>query len=186
MAVNGILLGQNISSDTAPLIFNVSDINNSEGIANFFAVLKNQEKPNVMIWHPDAFLLFYITNYIEDTFVEFMSIQTGEILISLSFSAEDTTYTLSRHKYREKTNTITLSSTKWIVSGDVYTQTVTVSGVSAIDTAQAIYVTPAEPNMTAYMEAGVYASAQAAGQITFTASKVPTTDLLVYIVIKQL
>lgn len=87
---------------------------------------------------------------------------------------------------KPKVKTVTLSSTGWAASGDVYTQTATVSGVSATETAQEIHVTPATASMTAYMEAGVYASAQAANQITFTASKVPTVDLTVYALIKTL
>lgn len=82
--------------------------------------------------------------------------------------------------------TVTLSSTGWTASGDVYTQTATVSGVSATETAQEIHVTPATASMTAYMEAGVYASAQAANRITFTASEKPTADLTVYAVIRTL
>lgn len=87
---------------------------------------------------------------------------------------------------KPKAKTVTLSSTGWAASGDVYTQSVTVSGVSATETAQEIHVTPATASMTAYMEAGVYASAQAANQITFKASKVPTVDLTVYALIKTL
>ena len=81
---------------------------------------------------------------------------------------------------------ITLSSASWTASGDVYIQIATVSGVSATETAQEIHVTPATASMTAYMEAGVYASAQAEDQITFTASKVPTVNLTVYAVIRTL
>nr|DAF34464.1 MAG TPA: hypothetical protein [Caudoviricetes sp.] len=87
---------------------------------------------------------------------------------------------------KPKTKTVTLSSTGWTASGDVYTQAVTISGVSATETEQEIHVTPATASMTAYMESGVYASAQAANQITFTASEKPTVDLTVYVVIKAL
>ena len=87
---------------------------------------------------------------------------------------------------KPKAKTVTLSSTGWTANGDVYTQTATVSGVSATETAQEIHVTPATASMSAYMESGVYASAQAANQITFTASKKPTVDLTVYALIKTL
>lgn len=87
---------------------------------------------------------------------------------------------------KPKAKTVTLPSTGWTASGDVYTQTATVSGVSATETAQEIHVTPATASMSAYMEAGVYASGQAANQITFTASKVPTANLTVYALIKTL
>lgn len=82
--------------------------------------------------------------------------------------------------------TITLSSTRWTASGSVYTQTATVSGVSATETEQEIHVTPATASMSAYMEAGVYASGQAANKITFTADSVPKANLTVYAVIRAL
>lgn len=87
---------------------------------------------------------------------------------------------------KPKVKTVTLSSTGWTASGSVYTQTATVSGVSATEAAQEIHVTPATASMSAYMESGVYASAQAANQITFTASKKPTADLTVYALIRTL
>ena len=99
-------------------------------------------------------------------------------------------YQLTTKEYvdslKPKAKTVTLSSTGWTASGDVYTQTVTISGVSATETEQEIHVTPATASMTAYMEAGVYASGQAANQITFKASKKPTADLTVYAVIRTL
>lgn len=186
MAVNGILLGQNTSSDTAPLIFDISDVNSSEGITNFFAMLKNQEKPNAMIWYPNATLLFHIITYVEDIYVEFATIEGDTNLAFLDFSAGDSTYNLSHYRYRDITKTVTLSSTQWVAGGNAYTQGVTVSGVSATETAQAIYITPAVASRTAYVKAGVYALQHQKDWITFEASKVPTTDLQVRIVIKQL
>ena len=85
---------------------------------------------------------------------------------------------------KAKAHKVTLTAAGW--DGTTKTQTATVSGVSATETAQEIHVTPATASMTAYMEAGVYASAQAANQITFTASENPTTDLTVYVVISTL
>ena len=87
---------------------------------------------------------------------------------------------------KPKAKTVTLSSTGWTTSGDIYTQTVTISGVSATETEQEIHVTPATASMSTYMESGVYASGQAANQITFKASKVPTANLTVYVVIRTL
>ena len=85
---------------------------------------------------------------------------------------------------KPKAHKITLTVAGW--DGTAKTQTATVSGVSATETAQEIHVTPATASMSAYMEAGVYASGQAANQITFTASKVPTANLTVYAVIRTL
>lgn len=83
---------------------------------------------------------------------------------------------------KPKVKTVALTKSAWSNNA----QTVQVSGVSATETAQAIHITPASASMNAYMEAGVYASVQAANQITFKASKVPTADLTVYAVIRTL
>ena len=85
---------------------------------------------------------------------------------------------------KPKSHKVTLTVAGW--NGTTKTQTATVSGVSATETEQEIHITPAIASMSAYMEAGVYASGQAANQITFTASEVPTTDLTVYVVISTL
>ena len=103
---------------------------------------------------------------------------------TLSFDADSISYDVCNISTTQRT--VTLTSAGWTASGDVYTQTATVSGVSATETAQEIHVTPAIASMTAYMEAGVYASAQATNQITFTASEKPTADLTVYAVIRTL
>ena len=65
------------------------------------------------------------------------------------------------------------------------TQTVTVTGVSATETAQMITPTPALASQTAYYKAGVLCTGQAADSLTFTADTVPTADLTVYVVIQE-
>lgn len=85
---------------------------------------------------------------------------------------------------KPKAHKVTLTVAGW--DGTAKTQTVSVTGVLADETKQEIHVTPATASMTAYMESGVYASAQAANQITFTASEKPTVDLTVYAVIRTL
>ena len=90
----------------------------------------------------------------------------------------------SAKSIKAKAHKITLTVAGW--DSTAKTQSATVSGVSATETAQEIHVTPATASMTAYIESGVYASAQAANQITFTASEKPTTDLTVYAVIRTL
>ena len=106
------------------------------------------------------------------------------ILAELLYGTNAISYT--EKSLRVVRRTITLSSTGWTASGSVYTQTATVSGVSATETEQEIHVTPSTASMTAYMKAGVYASAQAANKITFTASEKPTVNLTVYALIKTL
>lgn len=65
-------------------------------------------------------------------------------------------------------------------------QTVTVSGVSATETAQLITPTPAIASQSAYYEAGIMCTGQAANSLTFTCQTVPTSNLTVYIVIQPL
>ena len=65
-------------------------------------------------------------------------------------------------------------------------QTVTVSGVSASETAQLITPTPAIASQSAYHEAGIMCTGQAANSLTFTCQTVPTSNLTVYVVIQPL
>lgn len=77
---------------------------------------------------------------------------------------------------------ITLTTSGWSAS----TQTVTVSGVSANETAQLITPTPAIASQSAYYEAGIMCTGQAANSLTFTCQTVPTSNLTVYVVIQPL
>lgn len=80
--------------------------------------------------------------------------------------------------------TLTLSVSGW--NSSTKTQTVTCSGVLADETAQLITVTPALASQSAYLEAGVRCTAQAADALTFTATTVPTEALTVYAVIQMM
>lgn len=75
---------------------------------------------------------------------------------------------------------ITLTATAWSAS---LTQAVTVSGVSATETAQCIIPVPANASKTEYYRCQIMGTAQAANQITFTAKTKPTTNLTVYVII---
>ena len=77
---------------------------------------------------------------------------------------------------------VTLTSSSWSSN----TQTVTVSGVSATETAQLITPTPAIASQSAYYEAGIMCTGQAANSLTFTCQTVPTSNLTVYVVIQPL
>lgn len=81
--------------------------------------------------------------------------------------------------------TVTLTAAGWTGDAEPYTQTVTVSGILANETKQLIQPIPAAASQTAYTEAGVYASAQAANSLTFSCSEKPTVDLKVYIVVQE-
>ena len=78
--------------------------------------------------------------------------------------------------------TVTLTASGWSSN----TQTVTVSGVSATETAQLITPTPVIASQSAYYEAGIMCTGQAANSLTFTCQTVPTSNLTVYVVIQPL
>nr|DAZ76028.1 MAG TPA: tail fiber-like protein [Caudoviricetes sp.] len=77
---------------------------------------------------------------------------------------------------------VTLTTSGWSSN----TQTVTVSGVSASETAQLITPTPAILSQSAYYEAGIMCTNQAENSLTFTCQTVPTSNLTVYVVIQPL
>jgi hypothetical protein len=78
-----------------------------------------------------------------------------------------------------KVTLVTLSASGWDSSAK--TQTVTVSGVDADESKQWIMPTPAAGHKTAYDDAGIQCTAQAADSVTFTASTVPTADIKVWV-----
>lgn len=78
--------------------------------------------------------------------------------------------------------TITLSASSWSSN----TQTVTVSGVVASETAQLITPIPANASQSAYYEAWIMCTNQGANSLTFTCQTVPTSNLTVYVVIQPL
>lgn len=77
--------------------------------------------------------------------------------------------------------TVTLTISGWSSN----TQTVTVSGVLADETAQLIMPIPALASQSAYYEAGILCTNQAANSLTFTCQKAPSSDLTVYVVIQE-
>ena len=84
---------------------------------------------------------------------------------------------------KAKSVAVTLTASGWDSSAK--TQTVTVSGVLADETKQLITPTPALASQAAYYEAVVLCTGQAADQLTFTAKKIPTDDLTVYVTIQE-
>lgn len=77
---------------------------------------------------------------------------------------------------------VTLTTSGWSSN----TQTVTVPGVVASEIAQLITPTPAIASQSAYYEAGIMCTNQAANSLTFTCQTVPTSNLTVYVVIQPL
>lgn len=84
-------------------------------------------------------------------------------------------------KAPSKPTALTLKSSGWSSSA----QTLTVNGVVADETAQIVNVAPATANFKAYMDAGIYVSAVAAGRLTFTCATAPGADLTVYVSIQN-
>ena len=82
-----------------------------------------------------------------------------------------------------KSVSVTLAAASW--DSTTKTQTITVTGVSATETAQMITPTPALVSQAAYYEAGILCTGQAADSLTFTATTVPADDLTVYVVIQE-
>lgn len=76
---------------------------------------------------------------------------------------------------------VTLAAAGWSAKS----QTVQVPGVSAIEGEQLITPVPAMASQSAYYDAGVRATGQAANSVTFTAETTPTTNLSVYVVVQE-
>ena len=78
---------------------------------------------------------------------------------------------------------VTLFASGWDAS--TKTQSATVSGVLEDESKQLIMPMPAGTSMSAYNEAGIQMTAQAANTVTFTADTVPTTDVEVWVVVQS-
>ena len=84
---------------------------------------------------------------------------------------------------RAKAITVTLPAASWDATAK--TQTVSVAGVLANETKQAITPAPESVSWEAAGQAGVRCTAQAAGKLTFTCSTVPTVDLTYNVLIQE-
>ena len=84
---------------------------------------------------------------------------------------------------KPKLASVNLKASGW--NSSAKTQTVTVSGVLADETKQLITPTPALSSQTAYYDAGILCTGQAANKLTFTAKKIPTASLTVYVTIQE-
>ena len=82
-------------------------------------------------------------------------------------------------QYAPHAKLITLTVAGW--DSTAKTQTVTVSGILADESKQLIIPMPAVASMTAYNDAGIQCTGQAANSLTFTATTVPTAAISVYV-----
>lgn len=80
------------------------------------------------------------------------------------------------------TQTITLTTEGWAEN----TQTVSVPGVSPIETAQIIFPVPALSSLPQYTNSGITVTGQGAESLTFTALSTPAAPITVYAVIFSL
>jgi len=78
---------------------------------------------------------------------------------------------------------VTLPAAGW--DAGTRTQTAAAPGVLADEAAQLIQPIPALSSQSAYYEAGILCTAQAAGRLTFTAETIPSADLTVYVVVQE-
>lgn len=79
---------------------------------------------------------------------------------------------------------VTLSVSGW--DATTKKQIVVVEGVLANERRQLITVVPAISKQTQYYKAGVMCTGQGTNTLTFTAKTVPTTSLLIYVVIQEM
>ena len=82
---------------------------------------------------------------------------------------------------KTKAHKVSLTVAGW--NSSTKQQTVSVADVLADETVQLILPMPAAASMTAYNEADIQCTAQAAGKLTFTADTVPTVAIDVYVTI---
>lgn len=78
-------------------------------------------------------------------------------------------------------STVTLLSSSWDTS--TMKQTVSVRNISPIEEDQLIIPTPTVSSQQFYHEYGVRCTNQSSGMLEFTATSIPTTDLMVYVAI---
>lgn len=81
--------------------------------------------------------------------------------------------------------TVTLGVVAWTGAEAPFTQIVTVNGVLADSTKQAIIVSPAGGHGAAYGAAGIECTVQATNALTFTCTVVPDSDITVNISIQE-
>lgn len=82
-----------------------------------------------------------------------------------------------------KIRTVTLASGSWGSSGT--SQTVSVPGVIANETAQKITVAPAQSSRDTYQSCGVQCVQQNSGNLMFTADSKPSVNLTVYVTLEE-
>ena len=81
---------------------------------------------------------------------------------------------------------VTLAASGWTGSAAPYTQTVSVEGVLTDETKQLIQPVPSNASRTAYYDAGIQCVTQAENALTFTATKIPESDIPMFVILQAL
>ena len=79
---------------------------------------------------------------------------------------------------------VTLSASEW--NADTKTQTITVFGVLADESAQLVTSTPLTTSARAYTNAGIALTGREENMVTFTAETIPTEDIKLYVVRQEI
>ena len=86
---------------------------------------------------------------------------------------------------KPKAALVSLPAAGWSGSAAPYTQNVTVSGISANESAQLILPMPAAASMAAYNAAGIQCTGQAANMLTFQCQTKPAAAISVYVTVQE-
>ncbi len=127
----------------------------------------------------------YRLNYVNMNMAVFECVSTEIIrTATLSFDTDSISYDVyNMSELKPKAHKVTLTVAGW--DSTAKTQTVNVADVLADETKQLILPMPTSASMTAYTEAGIMCTGQAAGKLTFTADTVPTAAIEVYVTISN-
>lgn len=142
--------------------------------------------PTVPSWAKAATKPTYIASEItvsDDTATSLGLASGGDVDAAFGGVVTNLVYLSSVKASKPSTIKLTLTASAW--DSTTKTQTVAATGVSADETTQLIIPTPASASQTAYYEAGILCTGQAANSLTFTATTVPTENLTVYVVIQE-
>lgn len=106
----------------------------------------------------------------------------SEFLTQAGLSTYSTLVRSSINNSRPTVTLVTLKSTGWDATK---TQTVTVAGISADESAQRIIPIAHSDSRSAYNEAGCMGVGQGEGSLTFKCETVPSVDLKVWVEVKK-
>lgn len=161
----------------------IGEITLSESYDTALAALKSGKR--VFVNHNGKWVELYLyaleaTDTIYGTYVFIDELMTETITWSEGTKATSQMYAPPS---KPKRVSVTLTASGWDTSKK--TQTVTVMGVSADESAQVIQPIPALASRDGYNTFGIRAISQAKNSVTFAAGIIPASDLSVYIVITE-